>query len=269
MYLVKSLEKKKNKYIVSIEFQGKETPYEVSDELILEYRLVTGKILDDLMFKAFMNAFNNDKYRQKLMYYCTYKPRTVAEAIDYLSKFDMPEKAKKQLVNKLELIGILNDDAYVKQYIQEFSQFRLIGPKKIVFDLQRKGIEPALVALHIKGYDHVLMRENIKKWILKKLKSSKNKPMHKLTSSIMSFVVNKGYDYQMVQDVIQQQMQTINLENDEDAALEKDFDNYLRKFRKSNQSQSLKQYCLPKLIQKGYTYHKIMSLLEGETNESK
>lgn len=264
MYQVKGLEKKKNKYHVLIEFQGKETDYEVSEELILDYRLVTGKILDEIQFKTFMNALNNDKYRQKLMHYCTFKPRTIKEATDYLSAFKMPEKAKESLIKKLVDIHILDDQTYTKQYIQEYSSFRLIGPNKIRYDLKKKGISDALINLYIKSYTHDLIKENISKLIQKKIKSSKNKPLQKLKTSLMTYIVNKGYDYQSVKEVIESLMDHIHKNNNEEEALQKDFDNYVRKYRKSNQSQSLKAYCLPKLMQKGYSYHIIMKFLEGE-----
>lgn len=268
MYQVKSLEKKKKHYYVQIEYEGKETSYKVSETLILDYRLVTGKILDDEQFKSFMNALNNDHYRQKLMYYCTYKPRTIYEARTYLSRFDMPEKAKAMLVQKLVDMKILNDEIYIEQYIQEFSQYRLIGPNKIIYDLKRKGIEDQAIRKYIGIYSDALMKENILKWFQKKLKTSKNKPLQKLKASLIAFIVNKGFDYELVHSMVNAHIDQMKLMNNEDDALQKDYDVYLRKYRKSNQSQTLKQYCLPKLMQKGYAYHKIMSLLEGEVNES-
>lgn len=264
MVQVKALEKKNKKYIVTLTFDGKESVHEVSEDLILEYRLVYGKVLDDQRYKELMFALNNDKYRQKLMHYCAFKPRTIQEARVYLSQFDMTEKAKETLLNKFVDMHLLDDDIYSKNYILEYAQYRLIGPKKIFFDLTQKGIETSLINQHMVEYPISLMKDNILKWFEKKLKSSKNKPFHKLKASLMSYIVNKGYEYEMVQTVIDAHMDQMNTMNDEDAALQKDFDDYLRKYRKSNQSQSLKQYCLPKLLQKGYGYYKVSKLFEGE-----
>lgn len=263
-YQVKKLEKKKNKYYVSIEVDAQLAEHEVSEELILDYRLVSGKILDEEQYKSLIESIHHDRFRQKLMHYCSFKPRTNAEAYQYLYQFDMPEKAKANYILKLQNMHILDDEAYVKNYIEEYAHFRMMGPVKIAFDLGQKGVDSDLIKKYIDGYSESLMKDNIIKWIDKKIKSSKNKPLKKLRESLVAFIVNKGYDYTLVQSVIDSQMSAIEDNNDEDIALQKDFDDYVRKYRKSNHSQSLKQYCIPKLMQKGYAYHKIINLIEGE-----
>jgi len=268
MYQVKGFEKKKNQYVVTINCDGVEKTFNVSDELILEFRLVAGKIIEDKRFQQFLNALNYDKYRQKLLHYCHFKPRTKYEARLYLSQFDLSEKEIVTLIDKLVEMKLLDDMRYVKAYIQEYGQFRLVGPRKILFDLKQKGIEENDILSCLKMYSESQMRLNIVKLIQKKLKSSKNKSLQKMKSSLLEYVVHKGYDYSMVQSVIESQLDHIIYSNDENEALQKDFEEYLRKYKKSNQSQSLKAYCLPKLMQKGYGYHKILSLLEGEMNEN-
>ncbi len=267
MYEVTNIEKKKNKYQVQFKYQDKHLDFEVSDELILEYRLVRGKILEKPVFNGFKEAVQHDTYRQKLMHYATYKPRTISECRKYLEQFSIPEKAKDKYIKKLVDVQILNDELYVKNYIDEYSHFRMIGPKKIEFDLIQKGLSRTLINQYISDYSHQLMKENIETLVEKKLKSSKNKPIFKIKESLKAYVVNKGYDYGLTQEVIDSLSKRIEEEIDEDASLQKDYDNYLRKYKKGNQSQSFREFAIPKLIQKGYSYHKIIDILKGEGSD--
>lgn len=264
MIEVISVSAKKNAYHLELKVGHELKSLEVSDEIILTYRLVKGKILDQESYKALNESIMHDKYRQKLWHYVSFKPRTVHEARLYLSQFDMPEKAKTAYIAKLKDAHMLDDERYVKQYIDEYSHFRMIGPRKIIQDLRNKGIEQDLINRHIGLYAQSLMRENISRLIEKKVKSLKNKPLVKVKESIKGYILNKGYDYDLIDSVMAHMEKEILASNDEDAAIQKDFDQYIRKYKKSNQSHSFKAYVLPKLMQKGYPYHKIIQLLEGE-----
>ncbi|MFP4478443.1 MAG: RecX family transcriptional regulator [Candidatus Izemoplasmatales bacterium] len=259
---VKDLVFKKKKYLVS--FEEIDEDFVVSEELILEYRLVRGKILDDRTFKSFKESVLQDKYRQKLLYYATYKPRTIKEAKLYLDKYDVPESAKQKYIDQLIQAHILDDDLYAKNYIEEYAHFRMIGPNKIKYDLIKKGISEKLIQQYLPTYDQNLIQDNIHKLIQKKMKSIKNKPMKKVLLSLKTFITNKGYDYSDVQKAIENNKSLIASYIDEDGALQKDYDQYLKKFKRSHKSESFKNYVIPKLLQKGYAYPKILKLLEGE-----
>lgn len=266
IYQVIKVEKNKKNYTVffQTETDQLEESFKVSDELILEYRLVKGKVLEDQKYAEFKEAILHDQYRQKLLHYATYKPRTTFEASKYLDQFDLPEKSKAKYIDKLKDAHILDDENYVKNYIEEYSGYRMIGPRKIEMDLRHKGISQNQVNRMMGLYKQSLMKENIKHLVEKKIKSSKNKPLYKLKESIKSYIINKGYDYEMVGEVIDQMSSQIKNANDEDVALQKDFDQYMSKYKRSNQSHSFRDYMIPKLMQKGYPYHKIIKIIEGE-----
>ncbi|QWB99598.1 RecX family transcriptional regulator [Mycoplasmatota bacterium] len=262
---VKSLGLKKKKYIV--EFEEVDESFTVSEEIILEYRLVKGKILEEESFNAFKESVRQDKYRQKLLYYTTYKPRTEKEASLYLDKFDVPQNAKFKYINHLKKTNILNDEVFAKNYIEEYSEFRLVGPSKIKFDLIKKGISEKIINKYLGHYNQELVEENIKKLAIKKLKSMKNKSMQKVMISLKTFITNKGYDYTDVKNELSKMKAYISSSIDEDEALHKAYERYLLKYKRSAKSQPFKNYIIPKLMQQGYTYQKILKLLEGVNNE--
>ncbi|MCF7923881.1 MAG: RecX family transcriptional regulator [Candidatus Izimaplasma sp.] len=263
-YKVLSIEKNKNKYKVVIEKAGEKISLTVSEDIILDFRLLKDKELTEKEYKNLVESINRDKYYQKLLYYANYKPRTAHEAKNYLDKFDIDEKAKHYYLNKLEEIQLLNDDLYVRNYIYEYSHYRLIGPKKIIYELRRKGISPTLINKHINDYKADLIYRNIVKLVEKKAKSIKSKPFKKTIQLIKSYIVNKGYDFNLVQTVINDQIDLINEFVNEEKALDKDIEKYYTKYKKSKQKSSFKNYVVPKLLNKGYQYGKILKILEGD-----
>lgn len=264
IYTVKTLEKKKKNYVVTFSFNNDLIPLKISEELILDFRLVRGKILDEKQFNQLKNSINYDTYRQKLTFYTTYKPRTIHEARKYLEKYDIPDNISEKYIDKLLETHILNDEVYAKNYIDEYSSFRHMGPRKIVNDLCKKGIHPSIIESKIKNYTLALMKDNISYLIEKKLKASKNQSIIKAKESVISFLVNRGYEYSLVKEMIDIHRKSFKETIDEDKILMKEYKHYLKKYQRSDQKISLKEYILPKLMRKGYAYHKINQLIEGE-----
>ncbi len=263
-YKVKTLEKDKTKYIVTFENNEETFSFTVSEDIIIDFRLIKNKEFSEKEFSEIKESINRDKYYQKLLYYANYKPRTYHEAKIYLDKFNIDDKAKFYYLNKLSEINLLNDELFVKDYIYEYSHYRLIGPKKIVFELRKKGISDKLINQYIIDYKPELIYKNIVKLIEKKVKAIKAKALKKTIQLIKSYITNRGYDYKDVNQVINEQIEIIKENTDEDKALKKTVDKYFDKFNKLNKNQTFKNYVVPKLLNKGYQYDKILQILEGE-----
>ena len=264
MYEVVSVEKKKRQYLVHFKHIDQHFNVEVSEEMILEYRLVKGKILDENQWKRLNESMKYDSYRQKLMRYLNHKPRTVFEAKKYLDQFDLSKPNMDQLIDRFVRLGVLNDQRYIEQYIEEYSQFRLMGPKKIFYDLINKGLNQPDIEQGLLSYPESLMKNNIHALIIKHIESSKNKSLNRLRESIYRLLMTKGYDYQLIDKVFQSMRQEVMSLIDEEEALRKDYQLLLKKYLRTPKKQSLSNFMIPKLIQKGYQYQQIIDMVKGE-----
>ncbi|MFW5794223.1 MAG: hypothetical protein ACOCV1_01955 [Bacillota bacterium] len=263
-YKVIEVKKSKAKYTIILKKADKKLDFIVSEDIIVEFRIVKGKAFSKEEFNKLKENINRDKYYQKLLYYVNYKPRTYHEAKLYLDKFGIDEKSKNYYLSKLSEINLLNDELFVKDYIYEYSHYRLIGPNKIIYELKKKGINYSLINKYIIDYKAELIYQNIKKLIEKKVKSLKGKSLNKTIQLIKSYIINKGYNYSDVNQVINEQIKLINENTNEDMALNKMVNKYYAKYNRLNKTESFKNYVIPKLLNKGYKYDKILKILEGE-----
>lgn len=128
MYNVKNLVKKGKNYQLTMENNDQETTFNVSEDLIVEYRLLQGKVIEDNQFKTIKAAINRDSYYQKVLKFALFKPRTRKEIFAYLDKLQVEEYG--YYLTKLEKLKLLDDDSYTKNFVHEAIFFQAVRSKE-------------------------------------------------------------------------------------------------------------------------------------------
>ncbi len=263
LYEVTSLKpKKKNYEIIIRDEEKKDKTFLVSEDIVVDFRLVKGKVLTKTKYKEFVNSANVDKIYQKVLYYATYKQRSVKDVWDYLNKKQILDSDKQYYIDKLKKVSILDDNSYAKNYVFEAFNYKLLGPKKIIRDLKLKDIDKEIYETYISSISHDEIIHNIETLFFKKLRELKNCSVRKAMMSLKTYIANKGYDFDDVEKVIKKHQDEIIKQSDEDKAIEKDFEIASNQYEKRKPKENKKSYIIKKLSAKGYSYSKIKSLLE-------
>ncbi|HQN74905.1 MAG TPA: RecX family transcriptional regulator [Bacillota bacterium] len=261
MYRVKNLVKKGKNYQLTIENNDQETTFNVSEDLLVEYRLLQGKVIEENQFKIIEKAINRDSYYQKVLKFALFKPRTKKEIFAYLDKLQVEEYG--YYLTKLEKMKLLDDDSYTKNFVHEAVFFKRFGPRKIREELRLKGIKIELINESLTIYNEVQLQENINFWLEKKVKSLQNKPFYKTQKSLIDFCMGKGFEYEDISPLIGNFQSEAISKTNELNLLSKEASHLLDKYQKKDQKQSLNQFLITKLLAKGYRYDLIKKYLEG------
>lgn len=104
------------------------------------------------------------------------------------------------VVEKLEHYSLINDKEYVEKYIKDSMYYKKYGHKKILFNLQSKGIDKNL--LESISIDEEEMIKNAIELAQKKLKSLQGKKDIKLRLS--RYLQSKGYSYEIIDKAIRE-----------------------------------------------------------------
>ncbi|MCK5731709.1 MAG: RecX family transcriptional regulator, partial [Tenericutes bacterium] len=144
MYEVIESKYHKRKYLIVISDSKKDEEFLVSEDLMVEYRLVKGKELDKKQYLKFKEASKRDEIYQKVLHYALYKQRCTYDIKQYLDKKEVYQERQKYYLEKLRKSRILDDKNYTYNYIHEAFEFKKSGPKKIIYDLSRKKISEEL-----------------------------------------------------------------------------------------------------------------------------
>ena len=266
MYKVIEFLPRKRKYLIKITDSLKIEEFLVTDELILEFRLVKGKELDKETYLRFIENYKRDEFYQKVLHYALYKQRCLSEINKYLDKLKIPKSNRGFYLNKLKKNQILNEKSYTENYIFEYFEYKKQGINKIIYNLEKKQINKSLYYPIIKKIPNSKIQENIEFLYYKKIKSIKNKSLNRAVEDIKKFIINKGYNYALVNSFVNNKRSELEKNISENLSLEKDYNYAIKKYNK-NKSKEFSNI-LSYLLRKGYTYNKIKVIMDkGRENE--
>lgn len=260
MYKIIESKYYKRKYLIVFNGSKKDEEFLVSEDLMIEYRLVKGKELDKKQYSQFKESFKRDEIYQKVLHYALYKQRCTFDIKQFLDKKEVYQERQNYYLEKLRKSRILDDKNYTYNYIHEAFEFKMTGPKKIIYDLSRKKISEELYQPIIASLSNKEIEANVVSLYQKKLKSIKNKSAIKAVQDIKQFIIKKGYSFELVNKVVNSLKNNIADIIKEDDALEKDYLKAKNKYSKDKQ----KEYnnILSYLMRKGYNYSKIKQRME-------
>jgi regulatory protein len=232
----------KNKY--KILFDTEElTLYE---DIILKYELLIKKeiTLDDLD-KIIKDNNDYDAYNMALNY-IEVKMRNRKELYLYLSKKGFEKSLINETISKIEKLGLLDNKAYIKAYINDKVNLTLDGPYKIKKSLIDLDFNENDIDNYLNTFDDKVWKSKIEKLINKKKSIMKNKSYYMFIQKIKNDLYNMGYDSYMIDD----KLKDIKYESN---ALEND---YKKACKKYDDETKIINY----LLRKGYSYEEIKTL---------
>lgn len=141
----------------------------------------------------------------KIMYFVLYKKRTENEVRKKCATLNYENDYIDEILDYLKDAGYVNDEIYIKKYIEEIIKLKHMSAAQIRNDLVRRGIDSNLIENIIN--DDVINDfelESAQYLVNKKYKSGDE------IEKIKRFLLNKGYSYSNVSKAID------NLENIED-----------------------------------------------------
>ena len=191
---------KRNKERVNI-YIDEEYAFSISAELIYKENI---KVKDKIDVDSLKKLADEDNY---------IKCKNTA-----LKTIERTYKSEKELAQKLALKGyddhIINrtinfmkeynllDNNYATMYVKDKS--RNIGKKKIKYSLLQKGIDEEIIESELEKINNDEVKAIVYEMALKKYKvfSKRENDNYKLTQKLYRFLMGKGYDYDLIKDVV-------------------------------------------------------------------
>ena len=238
-------------------------PYEaieVSHNVFTDFKLYEGKTLSEKEFKALKKASSLDasiSYAYRLLSNGLY---TVHEIYQKLEKKSLEEKDIKFIIGKLIGDGLLDDEEYAKNYIEDANNYKYIGKDRIIFDLKKKGIPDRIISSlsfpYKKEKEKCLVRlEAIDKRNI-------NYPYRKRKEKARASLLNYGFE----NDVINECLVKITDKNpiNERKNLKNEYKKAYIRFSRKYEGYNLKEKIIASLLRKGYEYEDIKALMEDK-----
>lgn len=253
------VQKKRNLYQVLFS-NGQEVV--VSEDLIVSYRLLKGKELEEEIFKDMLEAVKSDFAFQQSLNYIDIKMRTTQEVVRYLKEKDYDEKTIATVIDRLLELEVLDDQFYAESFMRTKMREGNMGPYLVVQKLIQKGIDASIAEASISEYtDEYLLKNSLH--LAEKLKNRyRNKTIKEQKNKIYQSMIQKGFSKDWTQQALEQ-LSFEQSEAEEYALLYKQGLKYLKKY-KNKPWWEQKQKIKAALYQKGFDLSLIQKFLEEE-----
>jgi len=93
------------------------------------------------------------KARSKAVNYILYKPRTAQEVWRKLTDLEYEEAVVRDVIEALTELGYINDEEYVKKFIENQKKTRKLSINMIKLKLKNKGITEDVIEKYIRELD--------------------------------------------------------------------------------------------------------------------
>ena len=232
------------------------TKLELYDDTLIKYGLLTKKELDNNELKD-ITSYNNllDAYYKSIKFITT-KLRTTQEIEKKLISLGYPKDIINNTIDRLIKEKYLNDEIYIKCYINDQINLSLKGPNKIKNELVKLKLSPNIIDEYLSTFSVDLWIERIKKIIEKKKKANHNLSNISFKNKVTKDIINLGYSSNLVKELTN----NIYIDNELDI-LRKEFEKEKRKLSRKYEGNELNKKIKYNLYKKGFNVEYIESLL--------
>ena len=150
-------------------------------------------------------AYTVDQIKTKMEHYCAYQDRCHYDVEKKMREFFLIPEAKDEILLSLMSDKFLNEERFAKSFARGKFRIKHWGRRKIVQELKKRNISEYLIKEGLKEIDTSEYYTTIETLIEKKKSSVKAKNDYELRNKLITFLLNKGFEYDLVNEVLNNQ----------------------------------------------------------------
>ena len=178
--------------------------FAVSNELVYKEGLKINEKIDIDRMNTIAKEDNYLKCKTTALRIVERSYKSEKELIDKLTLKGYDNEAIDKTMNVLKEYNFINDENYVKMYVKD--KVKLVGKKKIKYDLAKKGISDKIIDNEIYNIDSEDERNTAYDLVMKKYNTiaKRESDKFKISQKLYRFLLSKGYGYEIVSGVVKE-----------------------------------------------------------------
>lgn len=108
--------------------------------------LYKGQVLDEFGWEQLLKAEQMDKAYNSALNYLAARPRSSREVRDRLRRKEYPTDHIEVAIEKLQRLGLVNDEAFARFWVENRQLSRPKGARAIQAELQQKGVDREIIS---------------------------------------------------------------------------------------------------------------------------
>ena len=141
---------KKNRERVNVYLDGR---YTFSLTAIEAATLRRGQFLSDQEIKDLLERDSFQKAYDRALRFLSYRPRSEGEMRRYLQGKRVSPAIEAEVVERLTLAGLLDDQAFASYWVENRESFKPRGRHALRYELRQKGLGEEIIALALEDID--------------------------------------------------------------------------------------------------------------------
>ena len=240
--------------------------FSIHKELILLHNIKEGEEIDLNEIGKIIKEDNKKRAFNHGLYYLSFRRRTQNEIEKYFEKKNYSQDVIEEVINKLIDYRMIDDQDYVKTFISDKIGGNPIGRKKILYELQRKGISQELLLNIDQWYSEEEEYKQAKRLIEKYNRKYEKSPIRERTQKIYMAGQRRGFSWEIFRKAIDE---CIQIEETYEDAYSVDINQAIflaQKYKTRYEKRGFKGYILKQKIgqalqNKGYRWEDIQEIL--------
>ena len=128
--------------------------------------------------------------------------KTKKDVYDYLIRKGFTDEETSEVCDYIEEVGLVDDDLYVKFFVEDSFRIKNKGARKIVYELKQRGIDDDKINEAIEEASD-MQYEALKEAYERKLEATKSETdPYKRKNKIIRFLISRGFDYSDIKDIV-------------------------------------------------------------------
>ncbi len=137
-------------------------------------------------------------YMQALRY-LDYRPRSRAELRKNLEKHAIPGDVINDVFKRLERSGLVNDERFAKDWVENRSEFRPRSRRALAFELHQRGLDDSAIEKALEGLNEEALAYQA---AAKQARRFAGLQLRDFNNKLGSFLSRRGFSYEVIKHVV-------------------------------------------------------------------
>jgi regulatory protein len=186
---------KKNRDRVSVYLDGR---FAFGLPAIVAAHLKPGQFLTDAEIGALQEQGVVEGAYSRALNYLSYRPRSKAEVVAYLQGRDVPEQQIESVIERLERVGLLDDEAFARFWVENRERFRPRGIRALRYELRNKGLDERVIEEALASVD---ASASAYRAAGKKARQLRHADQQTFQRKVMDYLARRGFDYGVAREI--------------------------------------------------------------------
>jgi regulatory protein len=191
---IKQQIKRQGRYSIFVE--GKYS-FSLSETALLDSRLGIGLELTEARLGELKQQSVDDKVYNNSLAYAMLRPRSFWEMEQYLRRKKCSPSLSKKILNKLSVLGILNDENFARSWVANRRLLKPVSRRRLLQELRTKRVSEEVVE-RVLGEDETDEKTLLVALIARKRKQTRYQDDQKL----MQYLAGQGFNYGDIKDTL-------------------------------------------------------------------